>query len=171
DGHARQWQHEHDDERDDHAGEDVGDAEGAPQQDPDQRRPSHDEHAQDVGAFHHSCSPPSTASMYTVRSRRFSAARLLMSSSGPAKTVNDTPIATSQTVGTSIAAGIRPTSGRSSKEMSVADSSIRAEGPMSARSPSGASARARQNAFVQIRATTYSVSRLVTTPPATRTQA
>ena len=66
---------------------------------------------------------------------------------GPASTVSVSPTAMSAPVGTSIPTGIRPTSSRSANGdvFGVVEQGRRAPPP--ARSPSGASARARQNAL------------------------
>ena len=66
--------------------------------------------------------------------------------------------------------GILPTSSRSMNSMS-SESSSSAAGAAADRCPSGASSRERQKALVHTRAMTYSVSRLVTTLPPTRTHA
>lgn len=89
---------------------------------------------------------------------------------GPANTVRASPTAMSTAVGASMLTGIRPTSGRSSTA-TFATGSSRPAGAAVDSMPSGASARARQNASVHTRAMTYSVSKLVMTEPATSAHA
>src|SRR5829696_2453618 len=167
DRHRRQRQQQRDDQRDRQAGGDVGHGDAAPQESPHQHQPA--QHPYPQNQARHRVSP-NTAEMYWPRSSTSSAARPAYEKNGPASTVSVRPTAISAPVGSAIPIGIRPTWSRSTNWMS-SGSSRSAEGSASERWPSGASSRDRQNAMVHTRATTYSVSRLVRTPPPTSSHA